>query len=202
MEGLARLQSLLNSKTLIELTKSGHIELSYASSYSYRISEYLFVEECRPVVEGIIFCLVDKLVPYLTSREISGYDQLEFAKMIIHQYGRQISISGVAHWVHLLQTSQPPFDLEIMGFQKRVLLLSLSRYLQEMRAWINEKNKQSAEAVSLAEQQYGLAKALRNNHTQLKRIRDLSARLSAKYPDEAEQRRRASEQTKKLLKNK
>ena len=134
------------------------------------------------IIEDVLFKQMSELDDFLNGKDRNAVELREFARRIITQFG-QLSISAVAHWVHLIQGCTPPFEQEIYGFDKRRLLGSLYRYLEQQKKWIDEKEKQESEGIGLAERAKLTAEAINKNPEIKNRFRELRLKLEAKHKD-------------------
>ncbi len=162
--------------------KQGKYVLSYASFYQNKIKDICAIPEASAIIEDILFKQISELDDFINGPDRSAAEIRSFAQRIISQFGH-LSISAVAHWVHLIQASTPPFDLQLYGFDKRQVLGSLYKYLEQQKTWIDEKEKQESDSIGLAERARLTAVAINSNEDIKNRFKELRLKLEAKHKD-------------------
>lgn len=182
IKALYRLRLTGLEKNIMQMGISGFYDLTFASYYGNRIKALCKVPKASGIIEDILFKLLSELSDFINSRENTPVEVRMFARRIMAQFG-QLSISSVAHWIYLIQGSTPPFDQEFYGFDKRRLLGSLYKYLEAQKAWVDDKERQTAETMSLAERNIALAKVLDENKEVQAKFRELRQKLESKHKD-------------------
>lgn len=126
--------------------ETGYFELSNDSVFSYKLKEYENVksmDSLDPIeyVKDIVFLLIDKLARILT-RKITPVSEIkEISQIVVDKFGQKLSISSVAHFVHLIQIAQPPFDVEMRGFERRAVTKLLHLYCKRLSNYVVEKQR-------------------------------------------------------------
>lgn len=157
----------------------GMYDLTFASYYSNRIKALCVVPGVYGIIEDIVFLQLKELAEFI-SREKDPVSVRGFARMIINEFGNRLSISSIAHWVYLIMIAKEPFDKELFGFDKRRLITLLHTYINEQKKWVQNREKQEDEAVSLPVRSKLLATAISKNKEASEKFKALAEKMDVK----------------------
>lgn len=173
-------------KPLLQMAKDGFYQLDYSAVYGNKIRNLCKIQGAESHIEDIVFFLFSELANYLTSRDIVPFEIRSFAKNIIAKLGGVLTISSIAHFIHMVQMAEYPFTDEIRGFDKRNIIIMLQRYIEKQNEWRLEKEKmvadENGETVCIAERERLIADALKKNPELKNKIIDLRRKLEARFP--------------------
>lgn len=199
---LQNLRTAVKKNSIQQLSDTKKFDLSFASWYAPKIKSMSNqVHGAKKIIEDIVFFLVAELSTYLTSRSNISEEIEDLSNRIIRQYGDRLTISSIAHWVYLVQSSKPPFDKDLKGFDRRGLMVLIGRYVSEQKEWKLKMENQEDREKEMKLYQIRISKMMESNSKARSKIESIAEEKRIKKPNAKELKDLSNLKAKEVLRN-